>query len=203
MSITTFSELLVAVGDRLARSDFTTAGALGECVAFCEAEMQRELRTLDMETKTATYALSQEFMPVPVDFLQVRSFWLNTSPRTALEYMPDDAMSERASVSGKSRFYNISGGNFRFYPSPDGSYTATLIYYAKIPSLSVSNTTNWLLTAHPDAYLYGACKHGAIRLKDAEGAQGYDSLFKAALGSIQRASDGNRWSGPGMAVRVG
>jgi hypothetical protein len=202
MAVTTYSELLAAVSDRLARTDMTTAGALGESVAFCESEMQRELRTLDMETKSATLGIVGEYIGVPSDFLQVRSFYLNTSPRTPLEYLPDNLMSARGSTSGKPRYYNISGNTFRFSPAPDGSYTATLTYYARIPSLTAVNPSNWVLSQNPDAYLYGACKHAAIRLQDAEKAQYYEGLFRQALQNIQRAADRNRWSGPGMAVRA-
>jgi hypothetical protein len=30
-----------------------------------------------------------------------------------------------------------------------------MLYSQKVPALSDSATTNWLLTSHPDAYLFG------------------------------------------------
>jgi hypothetical protein len=38
---------------------------------------------------------------------------------------------------------------------PDGAYAAVLEYFAKVPALSNSNTTTWLLTNYPNAYLFG------------------------------------------------
>ena len=38
--------------------------------------------------------------------------------------------------------------------------------FKSVTSLSVSNTTNWLLTAHPDAYLYGSLLEAAPYLMD-------------------------------------
>jgi len=79
------------------------------------------------------------------------------------------------------------GDEFQYYPSPDASYTATLTYYARIPALSVSATTNWLLTAHPDAYLYGALLQAAPYLRDNDALQVYGAGYTAALSSIRAA----------------
>ena len=44
--------------------------------------------------------------------------------------------------------------------------SATLYYYQKIPALSGSVTTNWLLAKSPETYLYAALIEGAIYLRD-------------------------------------
>jgi hypothetical protein len=50
-----------------------------------------------------------------------------------------------------------------------------LTYYAKVPALSDSNTTNWLLTAHPGLYIHG------IRMYAAEFSEEDEILQKEAL----------------------
>ena len=102
--------------------------------------------------------------------------------------------------SGMPKFYSVVGKQFHFAPIPDGSYTAVLIYFTKIPALSTAQTTNWLLTDHPDAYLYGACKHAAIRLRDIDAAQGYDNQFQLAMQGINKQANRIRMGGP-MATR--
>lgn len=197
MSITTYSELQTAVTDRIARADFTTSQTQ-ECIALAESEIQGSLRATDMETKSTTFSIANEYENVPTNFLEVVSFWITSSVRYPLIYMSDDMQAYSYSTgSDAPKFYSVVGGQFHFAPIPDTTYTASLIYFAKFSALSGSNTTNWLLTAWPDAYLYGSLKHAAIRIQDAGMAQGYDSMFQSALQRIQRTSNRSRF-GPGM-----
>jgi hypothetical protein len=197
LSITTYSELQTAVTDRIARADFTSAQTQ-ECIALAESEIQGALRAQDMETKSVAFYIANEFEQVPANFLEVASFWVKSSTRYPLQFMSDDGQAFSYSTGTDApKFYSVIGNQFHFAPIPDSSYTATLVYFTKVPALSSTNTTNWLLTANPDAYLYGACKHAAIRLQQAEAAQGYDTLYQAAISRIQRASNRARF-GPGM-----
>lgn len=69
--------------------------------------------------------------------------------------------------SDTPRVFTIEGSTL--YTMPQDSSTLTFLYYAKIPSLQ-TNTTNWLMTAHPDFYLVG-CLHEAYQfMLDAEKA---------------------------------
>jgi hypothetical protein len=81
--------------------------------------------------------------------------------------------------------------------------SATLVYYAKIPPLSSTNVTNWLLTDHPDAYLYGALMQAAIKYQDSQAATGYGTLFTQALNGIQGLTKARWASGPSMYSRLG
>jgi hypothetical protein len=200
MSIDTYSTLQTAVTDRMARGDFTAAQTQ-ECITLAEAEMQRTLRATDMVTKTTAFTIAHEYEQVPVGFLEARSFWITTSSRYPLQFASDEAQAIAYTSSGQPKFYSVIGNQFHFAPVPDGTYTASLAYYAKFPALSTTNTTNWLLSAWPDAYLYGACKHAAIRLQDAEKAAGFEALFKQAIADIRSASNRARF-GPGMSTRA-
>ena len=37
------------------------------------------------------------------------------------------------------------------------SGTVAVDYYGSIPALTTGNTTNWLMTKHPDLYLFATC----------------------------------------------
>jgi len=196
LSITTLTELQTAITDRLARTDFTTA-QVNECIALAESEMQSTLRAADMETKAVAFNIANEFEQVPANFLEVNAFYVNGSTRYPLQYMSDEMQAFSYSTSGSPKFYSVIGNLFHFAPIPSSATSATLVYFTKIPALSTTNSTNWLLTASPDAYLYGACKHAAIRLQQPDAAQGYDALFQASLARIQKSSNRARF-GPGM-----
>ena len=88
-------------------------------------------------------------------------------------------------------------------PTPDGAYSAILMYYAKIPTLSDSNETNWLLTHHPDIYLYGALLHSAPYLKEDERAQTWAALYTAAVMRVNNASSKSTTSGSGLRLKIG
>lgn len=68
-----------------------------------------------------------------------------------------------------------------------------LTYWAAIPALSASNTTNWLLTRHPDLYLYAALSHSAPFMKDDERLVTWGALYKAAKDSIEAEDAGARY----------
>ena len=71
--------------------------------------------------------------------------------------------------------------SIEFAPTPDGSYTVQLTYYGKIDALSDSNTSNFLSTGYPDAYLYGSLKHASIYLMEDERVPLFTAQFEKAL----------------------
>lgn len=207
MAITTYSELKDAIANWTARGDLATGGAnvnrVDEIIDNAEAMLSRDLRTLDMETKSASFSITGEYVAVPTNFLEVRTFYLNTSPRVPLEYLPDDEQALMYSTSsGPPRFFSVVGSNFRFAPVPDATYSATLVYYLKVPSLSGTTTTNWLLTAHPDLYLAACMIWAATFLQDAAMVQQWRAAYGDLLGGLRRSDNRSRWGGSGMAVRT-
>ena len=58
-----------------------------------------------------------------------------------------------------------------------------MVYFAKIPALSDSATSNWLLERHYDLYLYGSLVQAALYLKDDPTA--WATLFDSALAEIE------------------
>lgn len=201
MAISTYAELQTALGNWSARSDLTSR--LPEFITLSEAKMNRRLRTLDMETKNASFAISSEYVAVPTNFGGVRSFYLNTTPRQVLAFMPSDSETGYfGSNSGIPRYYTIEGSNFRFGPIPNGSYTGTLTYWLKIPALSGSNTTNWLLTSHPDAYVYAGMAELAAFVGDQAQAQAWTSACYSVLDEVAGQDARDKWGGTSMAVRI-
>lgn len=79
-------------------------------------------------------------------------------------------------------------------PVPNTTYTIELIYYLRIPALSDSATSNWMLTDHPDAYLYGTLYHGMIQLEyTADKIAGVKALFDQTLDQIMEIDKFNRY----------
>jgi len=198
--ITNYTTLKAEIALWLARTDLTTA--IPGFVQNAEAKLNRVLRSLDQETKNATFSITGEYVAVPTNFLGVHAFYLNTSPPQTLQFLPTDTQTDYLSTPGIPRYFSVVGGNFRFGPPPAATQSATLIYYTTIPPLE-SNATNWLLTAHPDIYLYGALLEAAGYIQDDPRIGLWKQAYGECLGQLQGQNNKSRWGGNGMTVRPG
>jgi hypothetical protein len=107
---------------------------------------------------------------VPLDWLETRTLRLAnpTTGQQLLEYVGEEELDDlrTQALTGTTRYYTIINGEFQLLPAPSGSVTYTLRYYAKIPALSASNTSNWLLLKSPDLYLYSSLLGAEAYLKN-------------------------------------
>lgn len=201
MAIQTYAELQAAAASWLARSDLTAR--IPEFIALAEAKINRVLRTQDMVTKNATFSITGEYVAVPTGFQMVKTFHLNTSPKRVLEFMPDDQITKLfGAATGKPRYYCVQGGNFRFGPTPDATYSSTLVYVGSLVGLATTSP-NWLLTSHPDVYLYGTLLEAEGFLADDPRVPLWKQAFDMAVNEVNAQANANRWGGNSMAVRVG
>ena len=202
MSITTYSELQTAIANFLGRDDLTSR--IPEFISLAEARMGRELKARAQEKRAiANLVADDAYVSLPTDLRSVRLVKINTTPTEVLEYYTPIKLNElySDSVSGKPRAYTIIGGEIKFAPLPDSSYTAEIVYMEGIPALSDSNTTNTVLTRHPDAYLYGALAAASVYLMDTANTQVYDSLFARAIAEIKREEDEGKHAGSGLFMK--
>jgi len=141
--------------------------------------------------KRANATLDTQYFAFPADFLQAKEFQLNTNPITYLQYVTqnqgDYGSATNYVAAGKPQFYTIIGTQIQVIPTPDTGYTGELTYYGKIPALSDSNTSNWLLAYAPDLYLYGALLEATPYLKDDERLAVWSTLYTNSIGDIEVA----------------
>jgi hypothetical protein len=170
MAITTYGNLQSAIGDWLARPDLTTA-QLQNLISMFEAYANRKFRVRQMETSEQLTTTSG-VAALASDYLSTRSLTWNGSTSRQLEYRHPDWFygAHTDSGAGTPADYTIQGENIDIRPVDDTADGFTHRYYQKIPALSDSATTNWLLTAHPDAYLFGSLVEAQAFLVDAEKA---------------------------------
>ena len=188
MALDTFSGLKTTIADYLNRDDLTSI--IPSFISIAEAKFDRKLRVRQM-VKRATATLDTAFFAFPSDFLQAKEFQLNTNPITYLEFVTEkqgDLMRQDAIIApGKPKYYTIVGTQLEVIATPDDGYTGELTYYGKIPALSDSNTSNWLLAYAPDLYLYGALLEASPYLKDDERLAVWSSLYTNSIGDIEIA----------------
>jgi len=160
MALNSYSGLQASIANFLARSDLGTE--IIDFIALAESEINRELRIRPMET-TISFTIDAETEALPTGFLGVRSFFINGTKKQPLQFITpyQQHQTQGSSTSGVPRAYSIEGSNFRFSPLPSSTQTATLTYYKAFDALSNSNTSNFILTNHPNVLLYGALYHAS------------------------------------------
>jgi hypothetical protein len=77
-----------------------------------------------------------------------------------------------------------------------------MIYYAQIPALSDSNTTNWMLTKNPDIYLYGALLEASPYIMNDTRIPIWEDKYTKAMASLKGADQRARHSGGAMVMRL-
>lgn len=201
MALNTYAALQSAIADYMARDDLTAQ--IPDFITLNESRLNKVLRTRHQETTNSAFTINSATETLPTDFLEARTLVIQGSPNVVLEYLSaSDLETTYTSGSGKPQHYTIIGDNFKFGPSPDTTYTGTLVYYAKIPALSVSNTSNWVLTNYPDLYLYGTLIEAAPFIMNDERIQIWMGLYDRAIAGLQQADERARWNGAPLTQRV-
>lgn len=187
MAIDSYATLQTAVANWLDRTDLTSR--IPEFITLAEAEFNRRLRTRDMLTRDDAFAIDGRYEDLPTGFLGVLQFTLQTTPAVDLQDLTAPRVSvdrQRFPSSGVPIYYSVVGDSFEFLPSPSGSYTATLLYYQRITPLSDSATSNWLLAAHPDLYLWGALKAAEPFVHNDERLPIWSAQYEAGIAQLER-----------------
>jgi len=204
MAISTFTELKASIANFLNRDDLTAT--IPDFISLAESSINTNIRHWRMETRAET-TIDSQFTGVPSDWLSTIRFHLEADGTTSLDFMSlstiQAARSARDDATGTPTNYSLNSSQFELMPTPDGAYSSILMYYAKVPTLSDSNETNWLLTHHPDIYLYGALLHSAPYLKEDERAQTWAALYTSAVERVNNASSKSTTSGSGLRLKIG
>ena len=190
MALSNYTDLQAICADFLNRSDLTDI--IKDWIKMAEAEFNRVLRTREMAVRTRS-PLSTQYVKLPPDFIGLRNIELITDPITPLEYRNPHTLDIHRSndATGKPLYYSVIQDNLEFAPVPDSEYTLEIVYYQKVPALSV-HTTNWLLDNHPDAYIYGTLLQSPVYLGHDERITlwlgRYNQIIEQITTSDQKAS---------------
>lgn len=152
----TYTTLLAEVAAYLARADLTST--IPTFVQFAQLRINREVKAKAMETKSTSFSITGEYVNVPSDFREVKSFYIPGSPRTVLELGGEDEMTRDYQTTSKPKYFSVDGSQFRFAPIPDSTYTATLVYYANPATLATTTqeTNSLFPSVAADLYLYAS-----------------------------------------------
>lgn len=188
MALDTYANLQTSIADWLNRADLTAT--IPDFISLVEKELGRILKGRALTTTTSVTFDTTGTLALPSDFVRARSLTLETDLYLwPVEVKPYEYVIQKRGqlVNGPPRYVAVVGSDMIFAPISDSDtqYSGTLIYDATVAPLSTSNTTNWVLTDHPDVYLFGSLYQAAPYLKDDERIPVWEARYYKALDQIR------------------
>lgn len=167
MAITTYAELQTAIGDWLNRADLDQK--IPDFIRLAESTLNDVLRSADMVTQSTAVTITSGRATLPADALEIVYAQVASSDDEPLEQVTPQQLTmlrrTRTRDAANPRFFAIIGREIVVTPTP-ASGSLDLDYYQRIPALTDSNTTNWLLDDAPHMYLYTSLLHATPFLMD-------------------------------------
>ena len=216
----TYTELKAAIAEWAHRSNIP-ATTIDLFIDLAEAEFNVRLRCVEQET-VAALACASKFTDLPADFLEMRIVEFNGSKLRNLSYATPELIADWRSrePTGDPLAYSIRGTSIELIPAPgsddpsvdgfgddllpfvEGEVNLILTYWAEVPALSDANTSNWLLAAHPNMYLYECLRQLSVYTRDDSSVQRYAMLLQGYYQAMRSSDRSKRWGGVSMRVRV-
>ena len=166
------------------RDDLSTQ--IPDFISLAEAELNRRVRIRqNMTTSTLSLVAGSSSVSLPTGFMEEvelnyadSSCELNRAPFDKIDFE-----NTTDSTSLRPAWYAITSDSIIFETEADQTYSLTLRYYRAWQI--AADATNWLLTNHPDSYLFGALGEAAMWTRDPELMQlslpRRDAAIQAAL----------------------
>lgn len=202
--ITDYASLQSVIADYLGRSDLTNQ--IQTFINQGEARIYRTLRVADME-KSITGTLSNNAFAVPADYVHMKDFYVSTStgyqPLERADLWWLRAHYPVQTAQSAPIYYAREAQSFILAPYPDSAYTVGGIYFARLPSLSGTNTTNWLTAKNPDLIMAAAMLEAGTYLGDTAAVQYWGQRFTQIAQDVQDADKRERFSGSPLAMKRG
>ncbi len=196
MTIQTYSDLQAAIANWIARADLSVN--IPDFIALFEAVANRRLRLRQQES-AASLTPSSGVAALPADYLAWRRVtWMGQFPRE-LEYVHPSYLHALYPTlpADIPRLFTIEGSNLTV--APTDSTALTFDYFQKIPALSSTSPSNWLLASAPDLYLFGSLAEAHGFVKDTDSLALWKSRRDELFEEVERLDVKTR--GP-AAIRV-
>ena len=192
MSLDTYTNLQAEIALWLNRQDLTAR--IPTFIRMLEDLVENDPRVRVREMLVRAVATTNlEFTLLPTDFLALHNMQLNTSPAITPLYAATmaevDELRKSNPTPGTPGRFCIVGDTIELAPVPNVDVEVEINYYQKIPKLSDTQDTNWLLDKHPSLYLYGSLMQAAPYLKNDERIPIWLAAFNGIVDSMELANE--------------
>ena len=198
MALNNYANLKQAIERFSHRTDISDV--IDDFIDLTETRIDHDLQLRTNELRaTNTLSTSSRFLALPSSFLEMRRFTLvNGSLNFELSYQAPEQMAVK-NQSGRPNYYTVTS-QLEFDKTPDSEYTVEMSYFARLTPLDDTNTTNDVLTNHPNLYLYGAMSELFKWAQDEETAMMYDAYFAREIEKANKQEKRGRY-GPAPAMK--
>lgn len=211
MSLTTYSNLKIELIDWSHRDDLDTR--IDTFIDIAESKMfspgrdpmgrqcqPLKLRGMESE-ETITTSTSVRTVALPTGYQSARKMRIQITNGESVEiFYRTPAQLELISTVGMPRFFTITDV-IEFDRISDIAYTGYLQAYIEFTALSSGNTTNVVLTNHPDIYLHGCLAALYEFSGEYDVAQHHWQMFYDAIRGANNKADQGRY-GPAPQMRM-
>lgn len=182
MAITTYSELQTAVQTWLDRNDLSSNAA--DFITLAESRLNRVLPLrVNWTDATLTGTTGSRLLTLPTDFVEPVALFLTTfGVRTKLTPFVAGTI-EAGTVNCAPIGWSINGASIELDAPCDQAHTFSF-RYRKSFALSVSAPTNWLLTNHPDVYLFASLVEAAFFIENPDFLTGCHQRLDLAINEV-------------------
>lgn len=188
----TYSELQTAVAAFYLNSQIDST--IPTFVRLAESVIRRDVRVPAMES-IATGAMVAGVIELPDDYVDSSRLVVDGYPCAFKTPIAFQELQTAGNVTsgGAGRYFTRIGNALHVLNGGTGAYS--LLYMGAFPALTDGADTNWVLTNASDVYLFKVLVYASIYMKDAAGAQGYETLYLGAKEALNDSERVNRYSG--------
>ena len=205
MPLSNYGELKTLIEGYLHRTDLTTS-EVPDFITLAQARVNRDLDILEMVERT-TQSVSTRYTTLPTDVRKLLDVQMSiTGGRKSLMPMSAAQMNtEHTSViSGEPNNYCIRGDELELQPTPDQAYTVELLYLYRFTAFSADSDTNWVLTNHPNIYVYATMMEACLFINGDERLPVFTKAYSAEVESLnEQAEDMALSGGPLQIMKLG
>jgi hypothetical protein len=201
MALTNYTDLQASVTAWLQRNDL--AATIPDFIKLFEACANRRLRVRQQQA-TAELTPAAGVVALPADYLSWTRLTWTGSPRRELPYVEPSWLQSAYPESPQDvpGVFTIEGGNIITMPIDVNATPLELVYFQKVaPLASAPSGVNWLMTEHPDLYLFGSLTEAQAYAVNVETAALWKARRDELFDEIEKLS--NKTRGPASIRTMG
>ena len=189
--IANYSTLQAAIIDWLDESDLP----VNDLIRFAENQLRRDFRARKLESRD--FVVDDAFEDLPPDYYALYGMYHPLNGVGTVDIVGPNEFGDLTRTfraQGTPRYAQLQDTRVQFLPAPDESYTVILQYWARVPYLSDTSPTNWMIDDNPDIYLFGSLMQSPAYIREDVRYPMWVSRYEEALNELH-ASTKNRLFG--------